>query len=244
MYKQSWKSTPDHPFHPSIRFLGTQLTRNSRYMTMVAMTVLAPITKLPGTRQPSIRPNIILLHKLQETATKSNNLLEQNNNLLKQNNNILQNNITMMKNTFTQSQDILQTASNCKSILETMLNHFQKHPDKTKTSPTKKKDNPTTPPALETISVSELIPIKKRKKKKKKSTEKRTGKPVRTSMTKEELWMLQLVHNGHLSWKPNQKRSEQLKDRNRQQLLRVLLMNILRREQLKDQNRDPTPFVM
>ena len=189
---QSLESTFDHPFCPPIRFLRTQLTINSRYMAMVAMTVLVPITELPGTRQPSIQPSIILLHKLQETATENNNLLAQNDR-------ILQNNNKVMQNTLTITQDNLQIAENFKSILETILNHFCKNPDTNRTSPPNKKDNQTTTSDLKTISVLESLPIKKKKKRNNKSNKKRAGKPVRTSITKKELQMLQLMHNRHLS---------------------------------------------
>ena len=80
-------------------------------MAMVAMMILALIIELPGTRQPSIQPSIILLHKIQETATKNKNLLAQNDR-------ILQNNIKMMQNNLTITQDNLGIAENCKSILE------------------------------------------------------------------------------------------------------------------------------
>ena len=132
-------------------------------MAMVAMLVLALITELNDTSKPLLRPSIIVLNKLQKTATKNNDLLQQNAE-------ILQNTTKMMKTN-------LRTAKNYKSILEIMRKHFLHHPATNKTPPynkkDNKKDNEKAPSGLETpLSVSEVIPIKTWKKKDMTSTQK------------------------------------------------------------------------
>lgn len=248
------KSTSDHPFCPPIRSLGTQPTSNSRSMAMVAMTILALIAELPGINQPSIRPGITLLQKIQQDAIKINNLLHQNNRILK-------NNITMAQNNNEMAQHTLTT---CQSLLVTIEHHFRTQPKTNKTPPSDKNENDQTTSDLKTITVPDTSkevfepskmtdtakevfePFKmkrKKKKDKKKSNQKRTVKTVRTSLTKKDLRMLQLMTNSHLSWELNQKCSERFKDRNREQEQRDSMMNALRRERLKDRNRDTSTTI-